>query len=472
MKLALCLAASLVVATAHPGPDPPADTDAAELLEKAETRASQGKFKEAQRLYRKLAKDHAGTPEGRIGERRGRPSAYLGHADVVRHGDSGNRVDIVLMGEGYQLNEMKAFAKLADDVPDYFRRNRTLGEYYTYFNFLRADLVSADNGVDGYGREYDTALNGRTLGTYAGHVGVDRGAVQRMLAEMPSHDGQAIVFAKLGILGTGGGGVATIGGRSMATMIHEFGHSFGRLSDEYSTETHKRGELRRNVNVTNDPDPEKAPWKHWIEARARGVGMYEGAGGQVRGAWRPTNLCTMASGEFFCPVCREQLVLLIYSMVDPIDAATPEPHPIRGTDDLEMTRDGLQFEVTAMQPAHHKLHAAWWIVPEAEAPRERIGSTNAGPYDARRRTRQLPGKRDPGKLKPIGSKPVRTSRGKKDGVHDLRITPNQLEPGRYRVICRITDTAEVKGSKLPWVLKDERGLLESEVGWWITVPER
>ena len=197
--------------------------DAAALLEKAESRAESGKYREAQRLYKKLAEDFAGTPEGRIGERRSKPSAFLGAADIVRHGDSSNRVDIVLMGEGYQLKEMKAFAKLADDLPDYFRRNRTLGEYYSYFNFIRADLVSADNGVDGFGREYDTALGGHILGTYAGHVGVNGArCADAGRAAGPRRTGDRVRQAR----GSrpGGGGIATIGGRNMKTTLHEFGH--------------------------------------------------------------------------------------------------------------------------------------------------------------------------------------------------------------------------------------------------------
>ena len=65
------------------------------------------------------------------------------------------------MGEGYQITEMAAFAKLADDVPEEIRRNEVFGEYYSYLNFLRADLVSADNGVDGYGRDYEPRSTAR-----------------------------------------------------------------------------------------------------------------------------------------------------------------------------------------------------------------------------------------------------------------------------------------------------------------------
>ena len=147
MRLAVSIA---VLSFAAAGPS---DEDkATRMLEKAERRAEQGKFDEAHALYRRLGKQFPNTPQGIIGERRGRPSAYLGQGDIVRHGPSENRLDFVLMGEGYQISEMAAFAKLAEDVPDVLRRNEVFGEYYRYLNFIRADLVSADNGVDGSGR--------------------------------------------------------------------------------------------------------------------------------------------------------------------------------------------------------------------------------------------------------------------------------------------------------------------------------
>jgi hypothetical protein len=447
---------------------PAPEDDAATLLARAEAKAGEGKYKDARRLYEKLAKDFEGTPEGRVGARRSLPSAFLGWADIVRHGASANRVDVVVMGEGYQLNEQKGFDKLAADLPDYVRRNKTLGEYYEYFNFLRANLVSADNGVDGFGREYDTALNGHVLGTYAGHVGVDDQLVRAMLHEVPEHDGQAIVFTKTGTLGTGGRGVATIGGRNMKTAIHEFGHSFGRLSDEYSTETHKRGAVSRNVNVTNDPDPEKAPWKHWLAAKVPGIGMYEGAAGQVRGAWKPTaSGCVMQSGEFFCPVCREELVLLIYALVDPIDRVSPAPHGRRATEELTLTSAGLEFEVDVLRPESHALEVRWWVLPESEVP---IGRADTSQDDARG-YRRNDGKRDPGRLPVIAVKPALTSKSSKSGEHTWRLTRSGLAPGRYRVLCRVTDTTKIRGEKHPWVLEDERGLLESQVGWWVRLAE-
>ena len=160
----------------------------------------------------------------------------------------------------------------------------------------------------------------------------------------------------------------------------------------------------------------------------------------------------METGEFFCDVCREALVLEIYEHVDPIDAASPEnfEDPLTGAGPHE-------FEVTVLQPTEHKLEVSWWVLPAGEAP------AAAGDPTARPR-------RSRGPLAPIAARPDEKTRGKK-GVHTFKVATKDLEPGRYRVLCRVKDATEMRGEKLPWVLKDEHGVLESERGWWIEVPE-
>jgi len=442
-----------------------------EALAKAQGKARKLQFKAAQVAYTRLARAHPDTAAGRIAAKRSQPSAFLGWDWVLYNGDPANRIDVVLMGEGYQVGEMKGFVKLAEDVPGFFARNRLLGAYSTYFNFLRTDLVSADNGVDGFGRDYDTALNGRTLSTNAGHVGIDTKAAWDVLRELPEHDGQAIVFVRNGILGTGGGGIATIGGKSIKTAVHEFGHSFGGLSDEYATETHKRGAPRRGKNVTNDGDPKKAPWAHFIEAKVRGVGMYEGASGQVRGAWKPTSSgCVMESGEFFCPVCTEALILRMYSVLDPIDASSPSAQSRQSSEELLLTKDGLEFMVQPLRPTTHRLDVNWYVLPEGKTP---LGVPNPDRASARRYNRKHAGRtRKPGRLPLMKTKPWIAHRSARTGSSTLKLKLSKLDPGRYRVICRVKDSTQPRGERKPLVIKDLDGLLESERAWWVRVPEK
>src|SRR5690349_17028552 len=249
----------LLLALSAQAPDPVAQ------FASAEKAAREGRYSEAQSAYKRIAKEFPDTEAGRRAAIRAMPSAFLGWDDVLRHGPSSNRVDIVLMGDGYELSHLRAFDKLAADIPPLFERKEPFHEYWSYFNWLRASLVSAENGVDGFGREYDTALEAKTLGTFAGHVGIEGSRVRSMLEELPEHDGLAICFVKNGVLGTGGGGFAVIGGRDASTTIHEWGHAFGHLGDEYETQqAAHQGPPGESPNVAATSDPKLVPWAHWI----------------------------------------------------------------------------------------------------------------------------------------------------------------------------------------------------------------
>jgi hypothetical protein len=348
-------------------------------------------------------------------------------------------------------------------VPPLFERVEPFREYWSYFNFVRGVCLSADAGVDGYGRQYDTLLGGMTRDTEAGHVGLDPERVGDALRQIPGHDGIAVVFVKLGILGTGYSGVAVIGGRNAPTVIHEFGHAFGRLSDEYSSYTNERGAPRDGINVAATEDPERVPWRHWLEARHPSVGIHEGALGQPMDAWRPTaSGCLMNDAEVFCPVCREALVLRIYSIVDPIDSVEPRAPPPGIREPILLWDEPVEIRVRTMRPATHDLDVEWWIEPAAKYPAsgaEGVPVKRRGPPDRRAR----------GPLVERTDRATKRMGAGKDGVAVLRLSRQDLEPGEYRITCRVRDTTLLRAEKFPWVLKDEHGLLESERVWWLEV---
>ena len=440
--------------------------EAAELLRKAEEQVAKGHYDRAVSTYRKLAETYPETPAGSVGAERSRPTAYLGSQVIIDNGPSSNRVDVALMGDGYTLEHQRAFDELAEDVPRLFERVEPLTEYLSYFNFRRFNLVSKDDNVDGYGREMDTALGGRTLSTIQGHVGVDPRAVHAMLDQVEEHDDLAMVFVRAGTFGTGAPGIAAVGGRDARTTVHEWGHAFARLGDEYPDRTADRGGVMERPNVSATDDEDEVPWAHWLDARVPGIGIYEGANGQVRGAWKPTpSGCVMDLGDIFCPPCREALVLRIYSLVDPIDRTNHPPYPFEHPASLEI-EDEFEFEVDVMTPASHVLEVRWWIFTEDDAPQEPRGIDERYAPGGRR----FGDRRDRGLLAPIDAKPDQFSRVNKSGEHTFKVKARKLDPGRYRVVCRVVDTTELRGEKRPWVLRDEHGLLESERAWWITIP--
>ena len=462
---ALLLLSLPVAAPAQADAEPSPEQLAAEALAHAELLVAKGSHAAALKEYRITARKWPDTEAGRVAEERTRPTTFFGWSDILRHGPSANRVDVVVMGDGYDIKKQGEFDDIAKTLPRLFDHNKTLGEYQRHFNFLRANLISAENGIDGLGREYDTALGGFIRGTIQGHVGVDRRLVRQMLEFVPEHDGFAVVYVKRGEHGTGGGGVAVIGGRNDPTTIHEWGHAFANLGDEYTTTTHERGDVAQRPNISDTDDPERVPWKHWLEADVKGLGIYEGADGRVKGAWKARAAsCLMEHGQFFCYVCREAVVLRIHEFVDPIDAWTPQPGGAwldSGRDDgaaLVVEPGPWVFAVRVMQPMTHDLEVRWWVLPAAEAPAE--------PTPGARAT----GTRlDRGPLASLDVEPTNRSRGDNSGVHEFELDPADLEPGRYVVLCRAWDDTDVKGDRYPWVLRDASGLLQSERRWHLQV---
>ena len=98
-------------------------------------------------------------------------------------------------------------------------------------------------------------------------------------------------------------------------MVHEFGHSFGGLADEYYYDD----------QFVEYYYPHTEPWEPNITTRKdfsskwedmmgqKGVGLYEGAGYQSKGVWRPAPDCRMKTNgaPAFCPVCRRSLERMI-----------------------------------------------------------------------------------------------------------------------------------------------------------------
>lgn len=429
---------------------------AEEAFERAEKAVADAKYTAARGLYTQLAKKYPNTAWGKIAALRTQPTAYFGWGFLQRNGLPDNRVDVVVMGDGYALDDQNEFDDVAKSIVDVFKNHKQLGEYFTYHNFVRVNLVSKDQGVSGYGRTKETALGGYVTGAVQGQVGVDHDKAMAMLRQLPEQDGYAIAIVKAGSLGTGNGGIAAVGGRADDTMVHEWGHAFGGLSDEYSTFTGHRGSPRDTINVSTSDDENKAPWRHFIDAGVPGVGTYRGADGRIKGAWKPTSGgCTMENGVVFCPVCCEQMVKQIYRRVDPIDAH--EPATVRDPKQALPAPDALTFEVTVLEPKTHELDVRWHVLPEAQA---------IAPTDDTR----LADRRRRGPLRAIEDKGEAT-RGV-GGRHRFRIGKGSLAPGRYQVVCRVRDDAKPSGQQWPWVLKDDDGLLQSERVWWIAVPPR
>ena len=133
----------------------------------------------------------------------------------------------------------------------------------------------------------------------------------------------------------GGGGILNSYNLSMThhpkfrpVVVHEFGHSFAGLADEYAYEQEQIPMYPADVepwepNITTMVDFE-SKWRDMMATStplptpdnnmyAHAIGAFEGAGYSLKGVFRPTHDCRMRTNENpeFCPVCQRAIRRLI-----------------------------------------------------------------------------------------------------------------------------------------------------------------
>ena len=495
----------LVVALAGLGASARGETPD-EVFEHALSLQRAGRWTRARKAFWKLIERYPDSPRTEAARLRSGDNAFLGVVRLRQGGPAERRIDVSVMGDGFTLRDQdqvkqKRWAALIVDV---LLREKTLAEYADYFNFYFVRLCSRDRGVDPGGKRggdedegdrFVTALECRAAGPH-GQVMADRRLVYRWLGvaaeEMPdcADDRYVIAFARFGVLGMATGGVANMGRPDQHVAVHEFGHAFSRLLDEYVRNTgspHPRwAKSIRAANAATTSDPRAVPWAHLISKRVKGIGVYEGGATFAKGVWRPARTCAMnVGGAPFCAACREATVLVIYEYVAPIDEATPSPE--RELTVLQGGEDRLS--VTPMRPAGHALTVCWFVepitagAPGPEAPpvpSDLAGDPDdtgdiAGDLTGALRRKALPfafhGPRSvegrDSYADPPGGRHSRLGKARRGrrGVPPHHVFPlGKLEPGRYRVTAQVTDPT-------PWVVRDPTHLLEQRVTWWVTVEE-
>lgn len=152
--------------------------------------------------------------------------------------------------------------------------------------------------------------------------------------------------------------------------VHELGHSFGVLGDEY--------EVRGDPCLFNEPRVplppniaqfamEEIKWERWFmgptpvptpidEADEYPVGAYEGAY-NCDFLYRPAANCKMNSDENlpFCPICREQVSRRMYSVIDPLRSQSAT---------VERRGESLVFELPVYEDWEDRFEIRWTLGEE------------------------------------------------------------------------------------------------------------
>ncbi len=257
--------------------------------------------------------------------------AQKGRSDVPckyihKGGDPKEVIDVAIVGEGYTAKERNLFYKDAKAAAESILEAEPFASHKDDFNFIAVAPESTDSGVS-------VPQDGRWLNTaVGGHF--DTFYIKRYLTTsnvFDIHDIlQGLPYEHIIILanteGYGGGGIynsytLTTAHHEMfaPVVVHEFGHSFGALADEYAYENEDYDEPYYfpdvepwEQNITTKKDFQ-AKWKDMMDASVPGVGLHEGGGYLLKGVWRPAEDCRMRSNKAdgFCPVCRRAIERII-----------------------------------------------------------------------------------------------------------------------------------------------------------------
>ncbi len=412
---------------------------------------SEDKPGRGEELFQKLVDEYSGSVWSARAKRWLGPNRITSIRKICGSGPVSNRIDVAVMGDGFKdsYSDRHQFERLCTDLTRVFFRSEIFEEYESYFNFYMVILASREDRIDYRKHSYDTALDGKRAAD-GRHITVDRERVRHFLSACEWSDNLAYAIVMEGGLGTGGGGVATVGKGMGRVVVHEWGHAFAGLADEYSREQSPKGVPRKGPNLSYSSDPRKAPWAHWHKKFPHKFKAHEGGAGVYKGVWRPTpDGCIMRAAHEFCAVCREAVVLKMYTIVRPIDEMTPNNAPI-----VAVAGGGEVFlDVYPLIPKSHSLEVEWSILPE--------GDQDFGRYYEPRYRGDIPGERVKGKKK--------TENNRKRHFLEIQnlLMRKKIGVGLYRIFAQVSDPVKVKGDE--WVLKDDNGVCRQTVSWIVRV---
>ena len=248
--------------------------------------------------------------------------------DYLINGKSSNCIDLLYIAEGYTEAEMPQFYADVEKAVHALFSHKPFDKYRKHFNIRTIAIPSECTDVSEplKGKWHETPAMSHFSTFYS-----DRYLMTEHLFRL--HDLiEGIPFEHIVILANtptyGGGGIYNLYMLTSArqkwfepVVVHEFGHSFAGLADEYfyddQYETYYPADTEPwELNVTTLADFDKK-WRHMVKdvsLRNTGdVGIYEGAGYQSKGVYRGSFNCRMRTNEYpeFCPVCRESIEKVI-----------------------------------------------------------------------------------------------------------------------------------------------------------------
>ena len=338
------------------------------------------------------------------------PLARLGKSQPLAAANAGNRVDILVLGDGYTAAVQSTFANDAENLRTSMFGMTPYKQYASFVNWTTLFTASQQSGADHppyqlgctasslnccgdtamqsdprAGTFASTAFDGRfcTSGIHR-LVTVNPSKILAAASGSPGWD-EIIVLLNDPVYGGSGGqfSVTSTNVNGRLIVIHEYGHTFHRLADEYSSAypgfpacSDTTGSAPCEANVTNQMSPALIKWKDWLTpgiviptpTGTAGIGLFEGARYQATGVYRPQNTCTMRSlGASFCAVCSQEYVLRLYrggfgvpaNGIDLIEPGTESP---ASASTVAYTAGTTQaFSASILRPSPDTVTLQWYL---------------------------------------------------------------------------------------------------------------
>lgn len=249
--------------------------------------------------------------------------------------DTTRCIHIAYLAEGYTEAEMPTFIKDAQTATEALFAHEPFKSMKDRFNVIAVKAPSAESGTSEPSRgiwrhtalssHFDTFYSDRYLTT------LNLNDMHDWLAGTPYEH----IIVLVNTDNYGGGGILNSYNLSMThhpqfcpVVVHEFGHSFAGLADEYAYEQepipmypHDVEPWEPNITTLHDfrnkwedmitkgtPTPTPCTKKNGTR-----IGIYEGAGYSMKGVYRGMQDCRMRtnSNPIFCPICQRAIQRLI-----------------------------------------------------------------------------------------------------------------------------------------------------------------
>ena len=243
-------------------------------------------------------------------------------------------IKVAIVAEGYKADEMEVFLQYANETLESMWKHAVFSQYKDAFEIVAVFSESKDSGITQPSKNIwlDTAVSSHFDTFYSSRYLTTPHVFQlhQLLENIPYQ--HIIILANTEVYG--GGGIlnsytltTTKNPNFAPVVVHEFGHSFGGLADEYFYENdifdtkavQKLEPWEKNITSLENF---ASKWKHLVKEttpiptpkefeKVKEVGAYEGLKGN--GLYIPTLTCRMKINNTpdFCPVCSNALEEII-----------------------------------------------------------------------------------------------------------------------------------------------------------------